>query len=273
MVGCAASSISSLKTQVAPKILVFSKTAGYRHASIPYGIAAIRQMGAANQFTVDATEDSSQFNDGTLSAYRGVVFLCTTGQVLNQDQMAAFQRYIEAGGGFVGIHSASDTEHAWPWYGRLVGAYFFSHPAIQSADIRVLSAILPPPSCRRFGNAPMSGTTSPATPVALFMFWLTLTKQLISVEAWDQIIQSHGVTSTTVEGRGTPLAGTRSRVIPSPCSRSISLVESNTLRESKTQIISEVFSKLEKFRELSSVSAMTRCANVNVIYRLLEFCQ
>jgi type 1 glutamine amidotransferase len=137
MVGCAASSISSLKTQVAPKVLVFSKTAGYRHASIPYGIAAIRQMGAANQFTVDATEDSSQFNDGTLSAYRGVVFLCTTGQVLNQDQMAAFQRYIEAGGGFVGIHSASDTEHAWPWYGRLVGAYFFSHPAIQSADIRV----------------------------------------------------------------------------------------------------------------------------------------
>lgn len=119
------------------KILVFSKTASFRHDSIEPGIAAIRSLGAANGFAVDATEDPGQFTAASLSRYKAVVFLSTTGDVLNADQQAAFMAYIRGGGGFVGIHAAADTEHGWPWYGDLVGAYFASHPAPAQARVRV----------------------------------------------------------------------------------------------------------------------------------------
>ncbi|MCO1594126.1 ThuA domain-containing protein [Micromonospora sp. RHAY321] len=119
------------------KVLVFSKTAGFRHSSIPNGIAAIRQLGTANGFTVTATEDAAQFTTANLAQYQAVVFLSTTGDVLNATQQTAFESYIAAGGGYVGVHAAADTEYDWPWYGGLVGAWFSSHPAIQSATIRV----------------------------------------------------------------------------------------------------------------------------------------
>ena len=118
-------------------VLVFSKTAGFRHDSIPDGIAAIQQLGADNGFSVDATEDDAQFTDDNLVKYAAVVFLNTTGTVLNEDEKAAFMRYIQNGGGFVGVHSATDTEYAWPWYGQLVGTYFDSHPDIQPAEVDV----------------------------------------------------------------------------------------------------------------------------------------
>lgn len=120
-----------------PAILVFSKTTGFRHDSIPDGIAAIQRLGQENGFTVDATEDSSIFTDDNLSNYQAVVFLLTTGTILNQDQKDAFERFIEAGNGFVGVHSASDTEYDWAWYGQLLGAYFSSHPDIQTAEVDV----------------------------------------------------------------------------------------------------------------------------------------
>jgi type 1 glutamine amidotransferase len=119
------------------KILVFSKTAAFRHASIPNGVTAIQQLGAENNFQVVATEDATTFNDASLAPFRAVVFLMTTGDVLDATQQAAFERYIRAGNGFVGVHSASDTEYTWPWYGGLVGAYFSNHPAIQKAVVRV----------------------------------------------------------------------------------------------------------------------------------------
>ena len=119
------------------KVLVFSKTAGFRHSSIPNGIQAIRDLGAANNFTVDATEDAAAFSGTNLAQYRAVVFLLTTGDVLNDGQQAAFESYVRGGGGYVGVHSASDTEYQWPFYGGLVGAYFHSHPAIQQATVRV----------------------------------------------------------------------------------------------------------------------------------------
>lgn len=120
-----------------PAVLVFSKTTGFRHDSIPDGIAAVQQLGADNGFDVDATEDSTLFTDDNLSRYQAVVFLLTTGTVLNEDQKAAFERFIEAGNGYVGVHSASDTEYDWAWYGQLLGAYFSDHPAIQSAEVDV----------------------------------------------------------------------------------------------------------------------------------------
>ncbi|GAC1482764.1 MAG: hypothetical protein NVS1B5_01140 [Gemmatimonadaceae bacterium] len=111
-----------------PQVLVFSKTAGFRHSSIGAGTAAVRKLGQENGFTVDATEDAGAFTTKNLARYRAVVFLNTTGDVLDAAQKNDFERYIQAGGGYVGIHSATDTEYNWPWYGRLAGAWFNGHP-------------------------------------------------------------------------------------------------------------------------------------------------
>ena len=125
------------------KALVFSKTAGFRHSSIPSGIAAVRDLAAQGGFTVDATENAAAFTDANLAQYQVVIFLNTTGNVLNAGQQAAFERFIRAGKGFVGIHSAADTEYDWPFYGGLVGAYFHSHPAIQTGTVKVADAVHP----------------------------------------------------------------------------------------------------------------------------------
>ncbi|MGC9410648.1 ThuA domain-containing protein [Streptomyces sp. DZ1-3] len=119
------------------KILVFSKTAGFRHSSIDDGLAALRDLGRAHNFTVDATEDAGAFTSGNLGQYRAVVFLSTTGDVLDGTQQTAFEQYIQGGGGYVGIHAAADTEYDWPFYDGLAGALFHSHPAVQSATVRV----------------------------------------------------------------------------------------------------------------------------------------
>jgi len=123
------------------RVLVFSKTAGFRHSSIGVGLAAIRKLGQENGFSVDATEDAGAFTSKNLGRYRAVVFLNTTGDVLDAAQQDDFERYIEAGGGFVGIHSAADTEYDWPWYGRLNGAWFSGHPNnpnVRKGTFRVL---------------------------------------------------------------------------------------------------------------------------------------
>jgi type 1 glutamine amidotransferase len=118
------------------RVLAFSRTTGFRHDSIPDAIAAIQALGVQNGFGVDATEDSAVFTDSSLAAYHAVLFVMTTGHVLEDAQQVAFQRYIGSGNGFVGIHSATDTEYDWAWYGGLVGAYFASHPDIQQATVR-----------------------------------------------------------------------------------------------------------------------------------------
>ena len=123
-----------------PRVLVFSKTAGFRHPSIPIGVDTVRRLGARHGFVVDATEDGSAFTGSNLRRYAAVVFLSTTGDVLDPGQQTAFERYIRAGGGFAGVHAAADTEYDWPFYGGLVGAYFRSHPLTppwQRATIRV----------------------------------------------------------------------------------------------------------------------------------------
>jgi cytochrome c len=119
------------------RLLVFTRTTGFRHDSIPDGIAAIRRIAGESGLSVDATEDPSIFRDENLGSYRAVVFLLTTGDVLEPEQQAAFERWVRAGSGFVGVHSASDTEYDWPFYGELVGAYFAGHPAVQSAVVQV----------------------------------------------------------------------------------------------------------------------------------------
>ncbi len=121
-----------------PRLLVFSKTEGYRHASIPTGVEAVREIGEKQNYTVDHSEDASVFTSDNLAQYNAVVFLSTTGNILNDKQQKAFENFVAEGGGFVGIHAASDTEYEWPWYNKLVGAYFESHPKVQEATITVL---------------------------------------------------------------------------------------------------------------------------------------
>ena len=118
-----------------PHILVFTKTMGYRHKNISDGVHALREIGN-NVFVVDQTEDAGAFTTENLKRFCAIVFLSTTGDVLNTEQQKAFEQYIHAGGGFVGIHAASDTEYDWPWYGQLVGAWFRDHTKGISATVR-----------------------------------------------------------------------------------------------------------------------------------------
>ena len=124
-------------------VLLFSRTVTFRHESIPTAVAAIRTLGAEQGLEVSATEDAAVFTDAGLSGFDTVVFLSTTGDVLNLREQAAFERYVHNGGGYVGIHAAADTEYDWPWYGRLVGAYFKSHPAVQDAVVEVVDGTHP----------------------------------------------------------------------------------------------------------------------------------
>ncbi len=141
---CCAAIIFSAGLGAPPKqdrVLVFSKTEAFRHASIETGVEAIRQLGDEHGFGVDATEDAAMFTENNLKNYRAVIFLNTTGDVLDPSQQDEFERFIQAGGGYVGVHGATDTEYDWPWYGKLAGAYFESHPNnpnVRSGVFRVL---------------------------------------------------------------------------------------------------------------------------------------
>lgn len=125
------------KTGEAAQVLVFSRTEGYRHDSIPAGQAMLQALADSHGWSLTFTEDSADFTADNLAQYRAVVWLSTTGNVLDDQQQAAFEDYIESGGGYVGIHAAADTEYDWPWYGQLVGAWFHSHPHNQSAQLTV----------------------------------------------------------------------------------------------------------------------------------------
>ena len=125
------------------RILVFTKTNGYRHQSIEKGVATLRKLSEGEGFSLDHTEDSLLFNPNTLSQYKLVIFLSTTGDVLGPAQEEAFRNFMESGGNFMGIHAATDTEYDWPWYGELVGAYFESHPEQQQAILQVIDATHP----------------------------------------------------------------------------------------------------------------------------------
>lgn len=124
------------------KVLVFSKTAGFHHESIADGNVALLKLGADHGFEVDTTTDARMFHDDTLQKYSAVVFLNPTGDVLNHFEEAAFERYIQAGGGYVGIHAAADCEYDWGWYGRLVGGYFLSHPGVNDTFPNVQEGVL-----------------------------------------------------------------------------------------------------------------------------------
>ncbi|WP_346086970.1 ThuA domain-containing protein [Sphingobacterium ginsenosidimutans] len=126
-------------TAIAQKrVLIFSKTQGFRHSSIEKGAQVLKQLLDKEKITSDHSEDAGLFTDQGLKKYDAIIFLSTTGNILDETQQDAFVRYIQSGKGFVGIHAATDTEFDWPWYNGLVGAYFASHPAVQNAKIDVV---------------------------------------------------------------------------------------------------------------------------------------
>jgi len=131
-------SIENRAVEQQDKILIFHKTDGFRHASIEKGLQVLKELGSVNNFKVEQTEDALDFNAITLSQFQTVIFLNTTGDILNFNQQTAFESYIEGGGSFMGVHSATDTEYNWPWYGKLIGAYFDSHPDVQEADLNII---------------------------------------------------------------------------------------------------------------------------------------
>lgn len=121
------------------RILIFAKTAGFHHASIEKAMPVLVKALAEEKIMADTTRDASVFSASSLKKYKAVVFLNTSGDILNNEQQKAFEMYIHTGGGFVGVHAATDTEYDWPWYNKLVGAYFLSHPQQQKAIIRVVN--------------------------------------------------------------------------------------------------------------------------------------
>jgi len=136
---CAASSTActaDVSTATAPasspgndaRILVFTRTAGFRHDAIPQAVSLLERLATRESLRSEHTEDATVFTPERLARYRAVVFASTTGDVLDGSQQRALEDYIRGGGGFVGVHAAADTEYDWPWYGGLVGAWFHSHP-------------------------------------------------------------------------------------------------------------------------------------------------
>jgi len=117
------------------KVLVFTKTVGYRHESIEKGVKSITKLGKQNNFDVIHSENASIFTEENLSQYKLVIFLNTTGDILNDEQQKNFESFIKNGGSFMGIHSAANTEFDWPWYGKLIGAYFLNHPEKSKAEV------------------------------------------------------------------------------------------------------------------------------------------
>ena len=123
---------STAQAQDAIKVLAFSQVEPgiYHHLSNLDGIALIEKLGKSRGWDVDVTHDSGSFNSARLAQYDVVAFINSTGDILNEDQQTAFEKYIQNGGGYVGTHSAADTEHGWDWYGKMIGGYFKSHPEV-----------------------------------------------------------------------------------------------------------------------------------------------
>jgi len=133
--GCASSTAATDVSPSQPGLVVYTRTLGFRHDSIPAAVAAVRDLAAHEGLSVLASEDPAAFTTERLRGVKAVVFLETTGEVLDPAGQAALQAYLRGGGGFLGVHSAADTGHAWPWYLDMLGAEFVDHPAIQSAAL------------------------------------------------------------------------------------------------------------------------------------------
>ncbi|MEO6330673.1 MAG: ThuA domain-containing protein [Ginsengibacter sp.] len=125
------------------KALLVTVTNGWRHEAVHAGVLAIQQLGLKNFFDVVYFDDPKSFTDKFLEQFKVIIFLSTTGNIFDTAQKKVMERFIQSGKGFVGIHSASDTEYDWEWYTKLVGRMFYIHPPVQTAKLKVLDNKFP----------------------------------------------------------------------------------------------------------------------------------
>ena len=116
-------------------VMVFSKTVGYRHESISSGLKMLYDQSKKQNWVITATEDAGLFTDEFLSKFNVIVFLNPTGDAIDEAGQAAFEKFMNKGKGFVGIHAAADCEYDWDYYDKLLGAHFKTHPAQQKATV------------------------------------------------------------------------------------------------------------------------------------------
>jgi type 1 glutamine amidotransferase len=133
----------SVSAQKQFKALLIPTTLGWRHESVHAGVLAIQQLAVKNFFDVVYFDNPGSFNDKDLAQFQVIIFLNTTGNILDSAQQRVMERFIRSGKGFVGIHSASDTHYGWEWYTKLVGRMFYVHPAIQTAKLKILDPKFP----------------------------------------------------------------------------------------------------------------------------------
>src|SRR3954454_7582220 len=125
------------------KVLMVTTTRGWHHESVHAGVLAIQQLATRNFFDAVLWEDPNGFTDKYLQQFQAVIFLNTTGDIFDTAQQKVMERFIQSGKGFVGIHSASDTEYDWDWYTKLVGRMFYIHPVVQTARVNILDTSFP----------------------------------------------------------------------------------------------------------------------------------
>ncbi len=125
------------------KALIVTTTKGWHHESLHSGVVALKEMASRNFFDADLWENPGGFTDKYVEQYQVIIFLNTTGDIFDTAQQKVMERFIRSGKGYVGIHSASDTEYDWEWYTKLVGRMFHIHPTIQTAKLQVLDPGFP----------------------------------------------------------------------------------------------------------------------------------
>ncbi len=124
-------------------VFLFTKTDGWHHKSINAAVTAMEKLALKHHFSIDWHEDAALINDENLAQYDAVIFMLTTGDILSDEQKRAMERFVRSGKGFVGVHSASDTEYKWDWYTRMVGRSFHIHPIIQTAELSIINRKFP----------------------------------------------------------------------------------------------------------------------------------
>lgn len=125
------------------KVLLITETAGWHHESISNGIVAIHELAATHNFMVSRQQNAQEITEERLQEFDAVIFLNTSHDIFNNEEQIAFQKFIQSGKGYVGIHAASDTEYGWPWYTKLVGRMFHIHPEQQTAKLKIIDHNFP----------------------------------------------------------------------------------------------------------------------------------
>ena len=127
------------------KVLVYTRNGkGYVHDNIESSVKAIQKLAAEKGFSVVAGDDPSVFTEDNLKQYSFLLFPNTNNDVFEtDDQRLAFRRYIESGGGFVGLHSVLGTERNWTWFKMMLGGSFAWHPKFQPLTLKIIDPAHP----------------------------------------------------------------------------------------------------------------------------------